>query len=173
MRGVHWDARGGLRCEDCGGYEIDMLEGGLARCRSCGRVSHPSSPGRHAGLGRLGLWMFALFAAIVAAETGVSWAYAAVSGAKFVEIFSLLSFVTGFAAIVVGGIGAYPGRVALGNQRTDRLGWANPIQDPVVMGTLSTEAKARSAGEPGAAGVFLTLGLGVALLVAGFVSVAL
>lgn len=170
---MQWYARGGLRCEDCGGYEIDMLDGGWVRCRSCGRVSVPSSPPRHTGLGRLGLWMFALFVALVAAEIGVSWAYSAASGAKFVEIFSLLSFVTGFTAIVAGGIGAYPGRVALGNQRTDRLGWANPIQDPVIMGTLSTEAKARSAGEPGAAGVFLTLGLGVALLVAGFVAIAL
>ncbi len=148
-----------------------MLEGGVARCRSCGRISAPTTRRRHAGLGRMALWIFILFAVLVVAEIAVSWTYAAVSGTKFSDTFSLLAFATGFAAIVVGGIGAYPGRVALGDVRIDRLSWINPVQDPVIMGTLSTEARARSAGEPGAAGIFLTLGLGVALLLAGFVSV--
>ena len=173
MRGVQWDSAGGLRCQDCGGYEIDMLEGGSARCRSCGRISVPMTPRRFAGLGRMSLWIFALFLVLVAAELAASWAYASAAGAKFSETFSLLAFATGFTAIVVAGVGASPGRVALGNQRTDRLSWANPVQDPVIMGTLSTGAKTRSAEEPGAAGIFLTFGLGVALLVAGFVSVML
>ncbi len=166
MRGVQWDPAGGFYCRDCGGYEVDLLEGGLARCRTCGRTSTPAVVSRGTGVARVMLWVSVLFAGIIVAEIAVSWAYAAISGAEFAHSFSILAFVTGFVALVVAGLGAAPGHVAFGNQRMDRLQFAGAIQDPVIMGTLATEAKPRPSGEPGAAGIFLTFGLGVALILA-------
>ncbi len=167
MRGVQWDSSGGLHCRDCGGYEIDLLEDGTARCRSCERTSIPTAPRRFAGLARAMFWVFALLVGLVVAEILIAWAYASASGTAFAGTFSVLAFATGFVAIVLAGAGATPGRVALGDMRTDRLGRMYPVHDPVVTGNLSNEPQTRSAGEPGAAGIFLTLGLGIALLAVG------
>ncbi len=164
MRGMQWDPGRGFHCRDCGGYEADLLEGGVTRCRSCGRTSTPSVMPVRARVERTLVGILALFAAILGAEVAASWAYSAATGASFEHAFTILAFVTGLAAIAVAGIGAAPGRLAMGNQRLDRQFWAAPLQDPVILGTLSTKATARDAGDPGAAGIFLTFGLGVALI---------
>ncbi len=164
MRGMQWDPHRGFHCRDCGGSEADLLEGGVARCRSCGRSSVPSVATTWGKVERTIGGILALFAAVLLTEVAAAWAYATAIGGGFGRAFSILAFVTGFAAILVAGVGAYPGRVALGNQRLDRLYWAAPLQNPVVMGTLSTKAEARDTGEPRASGVFLMFGIGAALL---------
>jgi hypothetical protein len=168
MRGVQWSPATGLRCEDCGGYEIDLLSDGTARCRSCGRVSVPRSPRRFAGIARLA---FALIGAILAAlgvEAALSMAVAGGNGAEFVGTFSTLAFFTGLAAVVIAGIGAAPGRIALGTQRMDRLSRMYPVQDPAMIGSLDPQAQGRSTREPDAAGLFVLAGLGFVLMAAGY-----
>lgn len=147
-----------------------MLEDGSARCRKCGRVSVPQTPRHGAGIGRAMIWVFALFVAVFVIEALASWSYAGGSAAGFRSTFTVLAFVTGIAALVVGGIGAAPGRVALGTQRFDRLASRMyPMQDPVLVGTMSLGSEVVSREEPGAAGIFLLVGLGIALIGAAFV----
>lgn len=168
MRGVQWDGRSRLRCGDCGGYEIDLLEDGRAHCRTCSRTSIPRKTSPLAGVGRAIFWIFAGFLALLAVEALLAWLYASGAGASFVRTFSLLAFFTGLAALAVAGIGASPGRTALGTQRLDRLGRMYPLQDPVVTGTMTAQSEPRPSDEPGSGGVLLMGGLAVVLLLLGF-----
>ncbi|HII39959.1 MAG TPA: hypothetical protein HA326_01940 [Thermoplasmata archaeon] len=68
MRGVQWDPQRGLRCADCGGYEVELLDGGLARCRSCGRTSVPTRTRRLAGTGRVMFTILGLFFILLGVE---------------------------------------------------------------------------------------------------------
>lgn len=170
MRGMTWDPRHGFRCEDCGGFEADLLADGSARCQSCGRVSVPRVPRPTAGLGRVFLFVLALFVVAFAVELVLSWIVAAGSTRVFRELFAGLAFITGILAVMFGGIGAAPGHAALGTQRYDRLSRMYMLQNPTQVGALSAKAEARSAEEPGAAGVFLLTGLGLALILAAFVA---
>ncbi len=154
---------------DCGGFEADMLEDGSARCRTCGRVSVPTRPRRTAGLGRAFLLIFCLFLAVVAIELGATWAVAGGSVAAFRGSFPVLAVITGIVIIIVAGIGAAPGRIAMGTQRYDYLGRMLPLQNPEMVGLLSPESKARDAEEPGLVGIVVLVALGVVLIIAAFV----
>lgn len=140
----------------------------MARCRACGRVSVPRSPRRFAGIGRLAFALVGIFIAVVAAEAIGSIVYAGGFGTGFLRTYALLLFLTGVAALIVAGVGAAPGRVALGNQRLDRVSVLYPVQDPVIMGTLTLAGGARTAEEPGAGGILGLFGFGVALIAVGY-----
>lgn len=170
MRGMEWDPRSGFRCGDCGGFEADLRADGFARCRTCGRLSVPRVPHPVAGLRRAFSRILAIFLATFVVEVVVAWIVAAGSPAVFRTIFVILAFGTGIAALLLGGIGAAPGRVAMGTQRFDRLGRLFMLQDAVEAGAFSTKSEARDAEEPGATGIFVLTGLGIALIFAAFVA---
>ncbi len=168
MRGVQWDSGRGLRCGDCGGYEIDLLEDGRSRCRSCGRLSKPRRVPRYAGMGRALLWISGLFLFFWVVEGVAAWYYANRTGGSFAQAFSWVAFVTGFAAIIVAGASAMPGRVAFGNMRFDPLGRTYPLHPPQVADPGSVRERTRGARDPGAMGA-----IALAVLGATFIFVAL
>ena len=109
-----------------------------------------------------------LFFILLGVEVAAVWIYTWGSASAFLRTFSVLAFFTGLAMVVVAGAGAFPGRVALGNARLDRLGRMYPVEDPVVMDTLFTEGKGRVADEPGALGLAVLATIGAALILLGY-----
>ncbi len=116
----------------------------------------------------MALTISGLLLVLIVVEALVSWFYTAAGTGSFLRTFSLLVFFTGITALALAGLGATPGRVALGTQRMDRLGRMYPVQDPATMETASPNVEAQSRSEPGAAGIFLLLGLGIILIFVGF-----
>ncbi len=104
MDRIIWQPGSPLRCERCGGYDIDTLDGGRARCSGCGLTGQPVTPGKYEGMGRVLLVLTSCLGVVVVADVFVAWIFAGGMGPGFQGTFGQTVFWSGLLMLLVAGL---------------------------------------------------------------------
>ena len=110
---IEWSPGTASRCTRCGGYGIDQLEDGRARCNNCGLTAIPTAPDRYSGMRRAVLILVSIPAGIVAVELTLSGLLSGGSFSSFRADAGLSLFWTGVALFMVAGAFAAFGSLPL------------------------------------------------------------